>query len=94
MAGGEAPDTDVTKRDSTSPDVATRMFLSVWRWLDESPLRQVWPFAIGALVAFGAVRITGRVLWAAAIVLVVYIVIYRLALKATAHDQAIRKTLD
>lgn len=94
MTAGEEPGGDVTKHHSASPDVVTRMFLNVWRWLDESRLRQIWPFAVGALVAFVAVRVTGRVLWAAGVVLVVYIVIYRLALKATAHDQAIRKTLD
>lgn len=94
MPAVEEPGADVKKRDTASPDVVTKMFLNGWRWLDESRLRQLWPFAVGALVAFAAVRITGHVLWAAGVVLVVYIVIYRLALKATAHDQAIRKTLD
>jgi hypothetical protein len=82
------------KRDQSSVSAVTRSFLAVWRWLDESPLRQVWPFTVGVLIALAAVRIAGRALWAAGIVVVIYIAIYRLASKATAHDQALRKTLD
>jgi len=54
----------------------------------------VWPFALGILLAVGAVQLTGKALWAAAIVIVVYIGLYRTAVKAMLHDQAVRKTLD
>ena len=77
-----------------SPDTVTRWFLETWRWLDDTPLRQVWPFALGILLALAAFQVTGNALLAAGIVIVVYIGIHRTAVKATHHDQAIRKTLD
>ncbi len=90
----EEPDEKPDRGRLRSPDTLTRWFLAMWRWLDESPLRQVWPLGFGILLAAGAVQLTGKTLWAALIVLVVYISIYRTATKAMLHDQAVRKTLD
>ena len=90
----EGPNAKPEVEAGRSPDTVTRWFLAAWRWLDDSALRQVWPFALGILLALGAVQITGKALWAAGIVIVVYVGIYRAAVKAINHDQAIRKTLD
>ena len=51
-------------------DPLTERFARVWRALDTSPLRPVWPFALGALYAGLALVLARSVVIAAAVTVV------------------------
>ena len=75
-------------------NVFERRFLAVWRWLDDTPLRQVWPFALGVGMAVVAVRVSGNAIFGTLIVALVYYGLTRVARKIVAHEEAVRKIRD
>jgi len=61
------------------------VLISLQEWLDATPLRLLWPYLAGALVATGAITLTPNVLWAAAATAAIVLVTSAVARRSTSR---------
>ena len=69
-------------------------FTATWLWLDRSMLKHIWPYLLGAALAAGAIIVTHSVVISAVIAFVVFGILYFLGRRASAYEEAMRKTSD
>jgi hypothetical protein len=61
------------------------MLIALQEWLDATPLRLLWPYLAGALVATGAITLTPNVLWAAAATAIIVLLTSAIARRSAAR---------
>ena len=70
------------------------LFVRTWQWLDNSALRAVWPFALGATIAGLAVLFTTKVVFAVAVTAGVYLFLFVFSRFALRRHEELQKLLD